>query len=99
MRTHTPGKWKAEPRDGKNWRVHSEDYGTLAYLEDPYHAAPDGMVEANALLMAAAPEMLRVLQAVNRIAVRYGDGGPRTQAFTALYNLVKPLLAKLDQPA
>lgn len=65
MSEHTPGPWRAEPRDGPNWRVHSEDYGTIAYLADPYHAAPKGEIEANARLMASAPDLLEAAKTAN----------------------------------
>jgi hypothetical protein len=59
MSKHTPGPWVAD--DGysaTHLRIRSEDWGTIADVNDPYNAMPDGELEANARLIAAAPELL-----------------------------------------
>lgn len=55
---HTPGPWKAELRDGmKTISSHEEPYTIIC---KPHHAGGD--VEANARLIAAAPELLEALE-------------------------------------
>jgi hypothetical protein len=62
-KTHTPGPWYVREQDdidaegnGYVWAVKGESHGS--YIQNPGHANS----EANARLMAAAPEMLKALE-------------------------------------
>jgi hypothetical protein len=74
---HTPGPWVAEfseavsVLDGERGRV-----CTINWLKGPYGAfgrKPDAEGEANARLIAAAPDLLAALKAVVAIADRKTD--------------------------
>jgi len=63
MMKHTPGPWKAE-QVRNDWKVTSDDYGrivTRICYPDP---KVDTTVEADARLIAAAPEMYETLKAI-----------------------------------
>lgn len=64
--SHTPGPWVPTKESGLRWRIQTAgDRGTLAYMT----ARPGshlgnfsyGQIEANARLIAAAPELLEAL--------------------------------------
>jgi hypothetical protein len=59
MSKHTPGPWVAEGEDRETWRIRSEDYGTICRIHDP-----EGPVEHDAHLIAAAPDLLDALEAL-----------------------------------
>lgn len=65
---HTPGPWSVDPddREGMEWNIHivAKDDRDMRIC----FMASNGPVEANAHLIAAAPDMLAILQ---RIAVSY----------------------------
>jgi len=60
---HTPGPWVYEPYESDAYRVKSEDYGGIALLHDPIRHDQGLMdeVEADARLIAAAPDLLERL--------------------------------------
>ena len=64
---HTPGPWiaKGDDDDPCAWRVGSPDHGGIAYLHDPLAAELGRLVEleANARLVAAAPQLLAACKA------------------------------------
>jgi hypothetical protein len=89
---HTPGKWVACPPDDSSpyWEIEDE-YGHTAtvYGED----IPCSWAEANARLIAAAPELLDALKEI----VRIGE----TEAFDVqardnMTNWARAALAKLN---
>lgn len=53
---HTPGTWRAKKSHFVNYNVHFGPFGTIDYCEI---SGPNS--EANAKLIAAAPEMLEIL--------------------------------------
>lgn len=59
--THTPGPWLAEPDGESDWKVRSEDWGTIVHRNCYPDAKVDTTVEADARLIAAAPELLDLL--------------------------------------
>jgi hypothetical protein len=65
MNKHTPGPWRAQPREGfeGEWEVVStcETEWLIAAAAPHIDGDPD---EANAHLIAAAPELLEALEAV-----------------------------------
>ena len=60
MSNHTPGPWIVK-RNGVRSPVNSEDGRHIAMINYNPMTIPDEMHEANARLVAAAPEMLEVL--------------------------------------
>ena len=52
--THTPGPWKAERLDANHIAIRCADFGVVALA--PTHSP------VNAALLAAAPELLRVMK-------------------------------------
>ena len=60
MANHTPGPWYVK-RNGVRSPVNSEDGRHIAMINYNPMTIPDEMHEANARLIAAAPEMLEVL--------------------------------------
>jgi len=61
---HTPGPWIAEPDGVNDWKVRSEDYGTVVHRNCYPAPTVDTTVEADARLIAAAPELLEALQRI-----------------------------------
>jgi hypothetical protein len=74
MSQHTPGPWVIDPND--NLIVMAEDVRVVA---DCAHALAMGAMEAesNARLIAAAPELLEALKAVEDWDDNEQDGLPR----------------------
>ena len=58
---HTPGPWYVE-QDGDAWKINSDECG-IALVHDPIAIELDRAdeIEANARLIAAAPELLEAL--------------------------------------
>lgn len=71
MTKHTPGPWRTELGDRAAYHIHerrlilpphgSESGAPIAKMNEGF----DGVSEANARLIAAAPEMLEALKAAN----------------------------------
>lgn len=61
MKTHTPGPWKITGHDGRNPMVQDANGGSICAVWDTGCAATQ---EANARLIAAAPDLLNMLQRV-----------------------------------
>ena len=59
---HTPGPWDVEPKGSRHF-VDGADGLTVAYL-DRAGVRERSEIEANALLIAAAPELIEALEAV-----------------------------------
>lgn len=70
MAKHTPGPWEAV-----SWTVFPESYGDSICTMGLYAKRADSEHEANARLIAAAPELLSVLEAFLR-APSAGSRGP-----------------------
>lgn len=75
---HTPGPWIARRQDACYWKINSEDWGGIASLHDPLaeQMERDDGLEANAHLIAAAPELLEALERIvsvidKRFSVEY----------------------------
>lgn len=66
MSKHTPGPWVAADNRSPVRIVHqaSADCIAMVYLTDPVTKKRDATHEANAKLIAAAPDLLAALQAV-----------------------------------
>lgn len=65
--SHTPGKWRlSTPEeyedDGFAGSVVSDDDGEVWYIAAVCLGLPNGQVEANARLLAAAPDLLEALE-------------------------------------
>ena len=56
MSAHTPGPWNYEMEDADTARVFSEDYGGVVQIHQAAYDPRD--VEADASLIAAAPDLL-----------------------------------------
>lgn len=59
MSAHTPGPWKAEYSEGDEWDVLAGESLPIAYISGWACSS----VEANARLIAAAPDLLAALKA------------------------------------
>lgn len=65
-RQHTPGPWDVEPKGSRHF-VDGADGLTVAYL-DRAGVRERAEIEANALLIASAPELLAALEAAAELA-------------------------------
>ena len=70
-RQHTPGPWDVEPKGSRHF-VDGADGLTVAYL-DRAGVRERAEIEANALLIAAAPDMLNLLTAADRLEELTGE--------------------------
>lgn len=70
-RQHTPGPWDVEPKGSRHF-VDGADGLTVAYL-DRAGVRERAEIEANARLIAAAPELLNLLTAADRLEVLTGE--------------------------
>jgi hypothetical protein len=59
---HTPGPWLTTKSAIGTWHIHLQDGSTLAEVGDGPFEDDKAQVEANALLIAAAPEMLEAIE-------------------------------------
>lgn len=59
----TPGPWAWKKRDSITWEVYSEDWGGIVRVNQypDKKAMPDKLCEADAKLIAAAPDLLEAL--------------------------------------
>lgn len=64
---HTPGPWAAKPK-GKlgEWHIDSAEWGIAIVAGGAGHEGFNGRSDENARLIAAAPELLEALKAVDR---------------------------------
>ena len=62
MSKHTPGTWKAQKNHGDLWIRATDRYEESLLIANVYETFEEGQKEANARLIAAAPEMLEVLR-------------------------------------
>ena len=65
-RQHTPGPWDVEPKGSRHF-VDGADGLTVAYL-DRAGVRERAEIEANARLIAAAPELLEALEGAEELA-------------------------------
>ena len=70
-RQHTPGPWDVEPKGSRHF-VDGADGLTVAYL-DRAGVRDRAEIEANALLIAAAPTMFDLLTAADRLEELTGE--------------------------
>lgn len=86
MPKYTPGPWKRSERaDGNWWHIGARNQAIAAvHAASPKRNEPyAGMFEANANLIAAAPELLEMLEAIYEMDTGYGLG-PTTTEIEAL---------------
>jgi hypothetical protein len=85
MNAHTPGPWRIDRRGSHNPLIETDGL-TVAEVLDDCH--PDAeQQEANARLIAAAPELLAACQAAIDAAVEYG-GWHGDYTLASLLNMV-----------
>jgi hypothetical protein len=102
--THTPGPWLRESEinsDGSDWILVTKDYAEIVDLR-----LDDGLVvsepeqEANARLIATAPELLAALQrARDELIWAYEELYPDDEAdndITAVIDLAREVIAKAE---
>jgi len=97
--THTPGLWSADNGDSDLWGVFDDNGAYIAYLCEPAGGGyridrPDGENEANARLIAAAPELLAALQGVAWKIRAYGSHWEPSQAER---DAIAAVLAKCEE--
>jgi hypothetical protein len=73
MQTHTPGPWKVGTREGENLPILDREGNNLALADFADVANNADRVEANARLIAAAPDLLATLITIADFAVGHGD--------------------------
>ena len=71
MSNHTPGPWISEPgKGGEDFNIFAPFKGDqqrmIVYIATAEYTGFEGQVEANARLMAAAPDMLEALKLAKR---------------------------------
>lgn len=92
MSKHTPGNWIAKPRDSADWidlvTDDPETCGGSAHSL-PFASCRHFNQEANARLIAAAPELLETLRFVARLSY----GSPRNHA---IQERVRAVIAKVE---
>lgn len=67
MSNHTPGPWLWAMNDTKDRALITEQDGyTVIYAQTTQHSAAHDSMEANIKLIAAAPELLEVLEACQK---------------------------------
>jgi len=97
MSKHTPGPWYVDS-DNKS-RVLAE---TFQFLQASAHGAPESEWHANARLIAAAPDLLAVLQEMPDIIKDFDGGNPETSTGWAseemldLWQRVNAAIAKAE---
>ena len=75
---HTPGPWTFLKNGLNSYSVQLADASPLASVGDGVHdGAPDGMVEANARLIAAAPDLLEACRGICAMIYRDKNGDER----------------------
>ena len=75
---HTPGPWNCIEDDINSFSIQLPDGSPLATVGDGVHdGAPDGMVQANARLMAAAPDLLEACRGICAMIERGKNGDER----------------------
>lgn len=74
---HTPGPWScAQVWRGPETKVHAEVDGRRVALAEVFTMQSAGEKEANAKLIAAAPELLKALKALReRYVLTFGNSG------------------------
>jgi len=74
MSTHTPGPWAAIQRDDDCWDIYSDVHGNIATLHDPigFELVMDN-IEADARLIAAAPDLLEFIESITDALGPYKD--------------------------
>ena len=88
---HTPGPWRVEVDAKGDVGVYADDYGLICYpVEDQY--------QANARLIATAPEMRELLERILSSADTTGCSGNLTVVDLDLDDVIGALLARIDNP-
>lgn len=94
-RGHTPGPWKYEKPFGVNIPVREGEAG--GQIIRTWLQAHEGEAEANARLIAAAPDLLAALESLfencSMIHSQWGEGGNAREADQAITN-AKAAIAK-----
>lgn len=86
----TPGKWIAKLEDGRNAHdiiVDREDYAWVASVHQQFHdVATVEQAEANAKLIAAAPELLEALQELLKFCKSHNMDNHYTESAEGIIN-------------
>jgi len=91
---HTPGPWKYDPDNERSDLIVRAGGLLLAEVNDT-RSWPLAQCQANARLIAAAPDMLAALQAALELSDKIKEvDQPRTDECQAVYNQVKAAIDK-----
>ena len=97
---YTPGPWAIAPKSlGGAEQIYTEKHGRIATINNTY---PDAEAEANARLIAAAPELLqackKAYQQLRDIQIAYGAEGVEIYP-DGCEMILEAAIAKADQQA
>lgn len=84
---HTPGPWVARADGPANWVIRSVDYGDIVHRNCYPNPKVDTTTEADARLIAAAPDLLEAC-----MAARYDTHTP--EGITEANKLIKAAIEK-----
>lgn len=65
---HTAGPWLLTPQESGRWEIHLADLSPIATVGDGLHEGDYDVAEANACLIAAAPDLLAALKGMIEVA-------------------------------
>jgi hypothetical protein len=103
MSEFTPGPWQVSPLDGRTCgpsRLLVQSGTTIAQMQAvAIVTLRTGETDANARLIAAAPELYAALKAATQFLLPDIDRGPAIDGWQNTVNMVKEALAKADGAA
>lgn len=92
---HTPGPWFATQDNGPSWTIRLDKRATVASISGA--SLHIGNTEANARLIAAAPDLLAfAAEYVAEIEEQAVASGDDVSCFSPLYNVARAAIAKAE---
>ena len=98
---HTPGPWKATPANAGEWNIDGEgsnDWAIAVVCGGAGTEDPNGRTDANARLIAAAPDLLDALGAFIAASEEPGpeSKSPRAALLTTAWVKARAAIAKAE---